>query len=316
MEFFNKKEDVLDIQLTAYGKSRLAIGKLDPAYYAFFDDDILYDVSGSGYTEVQNDISVRIQENTPKLKLIRTRSGAETRVNQYLNNLETAVGNNNSDPAENVQVFKQQQPFAEKGKLAAYPIGRSSLKSAYNPAWAVHTLSTPQISSSLPYIDDNDYINNIPQLNITIDYKTYWTEASVTSTTEAELNDQEVLFTTNAVSDLVGGTNLYLSLEENYLMLEVLEENTDFEKENFNIQVFESGPSGYEQKAYAVNDPAQFVPPSMHNVEYYMNVLVDDEIPQEVLQELNIPEKAIVTNASRLRLNRDLYTTENEEPCD
>tara|TARA_R110002110_G_scaffold225957_1_gene440081 strand:- start:9821 stop:10729 length:909 start_codon:yes stop_codon:yes gene_type:complete len=302
MEFFNKKEDVLDIQLTEYGKSRLAIGKLDPTYYAFFDDDILYDVSGSGYTEVQNDIDRRIQENTPKLKLIRTRTGAETRVNEFLNNLETAVGNNNSDPAESVQAFKQQQPFAEKGKLAAYPLGRSSLKSQYNPAWTVHTLSTPQISGTLPYINNNDYIDNIPQLDITIDYKTYWAQAPLSF---------------NAISDLVPGTSLYLSLEENYLMLEVIEENTDFEKENFNVQVFISeSATGYIQKSYAVDNLTQFVPPSTNNVEYYMNILVDDEIPQEVLEELNIPEKAIVTNASRLRLNRDLYTTQNEEPCD
>ena len=46
-----------------------------------------------------------------------------------------------------------------------------------------------------------------------------------------------------------------------------------------------------------------------------MNILTDDEIPPEVITELGISERAITTNASRLRLNRDLYTTENEEPC-
>jgi len=302
MEFFNKKEEVLDIQLTEYGKSKLAIGKLNPAYYAFFDDDILYDVSGSGYTESQNDIAPRIQENTPKLKLIRTRSGAETRVNEFLNNLETAIGNTNSDPADAVAVFKQQQPFAEKGKLAAYPLGRSSLNSQYNPAWSISALSKPQISSSLPYVNDNDYIENIPQLNITIDYETYYEAGSYSS---------------NAITNHIDTTNFYVSLNENYLMLEVLEENTDFEKENFTVQVYLSeSVTGYIQKSYRVEDLMQFVEPEATNVEYYMNLLVDDEIPQEVLDELDIPDKAVVTNASRLKLNRDLYTTENEEPCD
>ena len=46
-----------------------------------------------------------------------------------------------------------------------------------------------------------------------------------------------------------------------------------------------------------------------------MNVLFDSEIPLEVIQELNINDSAITTNASRIKLNRDLYSTENEEPC-
>jgi hypothetical protein len=51
------------------------------------------------------------------------------------------------------------------------------------------------------------------------------------------------------------------------------------------------------------------------NVEYYMNVLVDEQIPEEILNKIGISEKAIATNSSRLRVNRDIYTTEEEEPC-
>ena len=69
MEFFNKKEEVLEVMLTNYGRDRLAAGQLNPTYYAFFDDDVMYDVSGSGYTEDQNDAEPRIQSNTPKLKI-------------------------------------------------------------------------------------------------------------------------------------------------------------------------------------------------------------------------------------------------------
>lgn len=302
MEFFDKKEDVLDIQLTEYGKSRLAIGKLNPAYYAFFDDDVMYDTSGSGFTEVQNDTEPRIQEDTPKLKLIRTRTGAETRVNQFINNLETAIGNSNSDPAQNVAAFKQQQPFAEKGKLAAYPIGRSSLNSQYNPAWNLQVLSNPEISSSQEFLNDNDYIDNIPQLNITVDYEIYFGEG---------------LLPAAAISNHLGDTSIYLGLKENYLMMEIIEENTDFEKENFDVQVYLSqSVTGYVQMSYGADNDLYFVEPTSNNVNYYMNLLVDQEIPQEVLRELNISDRAVVTNASRLKLNRDLYTTQNEEPCD
>ena len=39
MGFFNKKEDVLHIELTPHGRYLLSIGKLLPSHYRFFDDD-------------------------------------------------------------------------------------------------------------------------------------------------------------------------------------------------------------------------------------------------------------------------------------
>jgi hypothetical protein len=304
MEFFNKKEDVLDVQLTEYGKNLFAKGNLKPVYYAFFDDDIMYDVSGSGFVEAQNAAEPRIQDNTPSLKIIRTRTGAETRVNEFLNNLETAIGSTNSDPANNVAVFKQQQPFAQKGKVDAYPLGRSSLNSKYNPAWQVEILSEPEITSAQRYLNDNDYIDHTPQINITIDYETSFKQGPMTL---------------DSISGYLGPTeSIFLSLNENYLMLEIMEQNTDFEKENFEIEVYLSqSTTGYVQKAYSEDNPLQFVAPTMDNIEYYMNLLVDNEIPREVLTKLNISDRAVATSAQRLKLNRDLYSTaENEEPCD
>ncbi|HHZ96055.1 MAG TPA: hypothetical protein EYN67_10985 [Flavobacteriales bacterium] len=302
MEFFDKKEDVLDVQLTEYGKNLLANGNLNPVYYAFFDDDIMYDVSGSGYSEIQNQVEPRIQDDTPKLKIIRTRTSAETRVNEFLNNLETAIGSTNSDPANNVAAFKQQQPFAAKGKVDAYPLGRSSLNSQYNPAWQIEVLSKPVIQSAQRYLAEDDYIDNTPQINIDIDYQILFEQGEITF---------------EAISGYLGDTNVYLTMRENYLMMEILEDNTDFEKENFDVEVYLSqSVQGYVQKSYMIDDPTQFIEPTMNNVEYYMNLLVDNEIPSEIISELNISDKAVSTSASRLKLNRDLYTTENEEPCD
>ena len=296
MGFFNKKEDVMDFKLTEYGKHLLANGKLKPVYYAFFDDDIQYDVSSSGYTEIQNNARKRIQNDTPRLKAIPTRKDAETRVNESLNILQTAIGNTNSDPAENVAAFKQQQPFADKGKLAASPIGRSSLNSKYNPAWNLQVLSNPNIlTSSARYWDNEGYIENIPQININIDYETFFEEGD---------------FTSEAISTYYPNTNFFISLKSNYLMMEIIEENTDFEKENYDIQVFlsQSTATGdFIAKSYLKDNPTQFVAPNTKNVEYYMNILVDNEIPREVIEELGISEKALFTSAERMNLNRNLY---------
>ena len=72
MQFFNQKEEVIDIQLTQFGKSLLSQGRFKPTYYAFYDNDILYDLnyanaSGS-YKETQNQTEKRILKETPRLK--------------------------------------------------------------------------------------------------------------------------------------------------------------------------------------------------------------------------------------------------------
>ena len=56
MEFFNRKEEVIDIQLTQYGKHLLSKGKFRPSLYAFFDDDVLYDIEYASGGENQKDI--------------------------------------------------------------------------------------------------------------------------------------------------------------------------------------------------------------------------------------------------------------------
>ena len=73
MTFFNRKEEVIDIELTQYGKLLLSKGKFKPKKYAFFDDDIVYDAQYATPTdrtsvagaveENQNDISTRIKES-------------------------------------------------------------------------------------------------------------------------------------------------------------------------------------------------------------------------------------------------------------
>ena len=81
MAFFNKKEDVIEIKLTQYGKSMLSKGKFRPVSYAFFDDNVLYDSAYAGLSsEEQNDIEPRIQEDTPALKTQHIFYGAETEV--------------------------------------------------------------------------------------------------------------------------------------------------------------------------------------------------------------------------------------------
>ena len=67
-KFINKKEQVYDLRLTAYGRYLISIGKFTPEYYAFFDDNVLYDSNYAGFPEQQNHTEERILNETQYLE--------------------------------------------------------------------------------------------------------------------------------------------------------------------------------------------------------------------------------------------------------
>ena len=78
MSFFDSKEEVFDVQLTQFGKKLLAMGVFRPTFYAFFDDDILYNAQKAGFSEKQNQTESRIIKDTPKLKTQHLTTGVVT----------------------------------------------------------------------------------------------------------------------------------------------------------------------------------------------------------------------------------------------
>jgi hypothetical protein len=71
-KFIDKKEQVIDFQLTPYGKYTLSTGAFKPVYYTLYDGEVLYDSQyatrgDSSAKEQQNNIHTRIKENTAYL---------------------------------------------------------------------------------------------------------------------------------------------------------------------------------------------------------------------------------------------------------
>ena len=79
-KFLDKKERVIDFQLTPYGKHRLSVGQLRPEYYAFFDTGVLYDSEYAGFKEVQTKIHERIKTETQFIEGILLFEEAENSV--------------------------------------------------------------------------------------------------------------------------------------------------------------------------------------------------------------------------------------------
>jgi len=58
-DIFDKKEEVLDVVLTKKGRELMSINKFKPAFYEFYDSEIIYDASNN---ENQNSSSERIKD--------------------------------------------------------------------------------------------------------------------------------------------------------------------------------------------------------------------------------------------------------------
>jgi hypothetical protein len=227
MKFLNKKEQVFDIQLTPYGKQKLSMGKLNPTYYAFFDDNVLYDIqyAHSGATEVQNETHKRIKQETAYLE-------GQVLFNQILSGTTVAGG-----------LFNE-TTLVQKDNLYTTDafIGDALLQSQEQnvaPAWKVVAMQG-RISSSVPTFTGilssstasrNRMEAGITQINIDANYALVAQGSEVRASFENLRNIQDTsrLFADDTV----------VRLEQRDALIYVEELNTELLVDNFDVEVFE-----------------------------------------------------------------------------
>ncbi len=227
MKFLNKKEQVFDIQLTPYGKQKLSMGKLNPTYYAFFDDNVLYDIqyAHSGATEAQNETHKRIKQETAYLE-------GQVLFNQILSGTTAAGG-----LFDEVTLIQKDNLYTTDAF-----IGDALLQSQEQnvaPAWKVIAMQG-NISSSVPTFTGilsssttsrNRMEAGITQINIDADYALVAQGSEVRSSFENLRNVQDTsrLFADDTV----------VRLEQRDALIYVEELNTELLVDNFDVEVFE-----------------------------------------------------------------------------
>ena len=288
MSFFDDKQEILKVELTTYGRYLISRGKFRPTYYAFFDDDIIYDGEYAQLTESQNNIQTRILDESLSLKPQTTFTSLE-------NNVKI-----NSLLYREIDKSKKEesQISADKNYALSLPLAKSSHVSEYAPAWSVNLLEGT-ISNVEKFIDNSSGSLDIlqpfiryPQINLNeviFDVKTK----------ENEFSDDEGY--TFVFSDL-NNNNDVISFFLNYkkLVLEFQEKNVDDLMKNFDIEVFmeeEQLIPGTENKKTVLkqlkfrketveilnnvllDEPIQYdLTTDDSFVEYYFELTVDDEI--------------------------------------
>ena len=298
MLFANKKEEVLDVELTPHGRYLLSLGRLKPVYYSFHDSNILYDGRYAEILEYTKSIEDRIQHNTPQPKTLNSRVSREKNVKKiFTTNLNLASSVDKATELASIAQLNEQKAF-----LATDPIGSCSPTTNLAPKWSIKVLNG-EISGSIPYLTSSYQTLRIPQIDIDVVYKTAILDVSDDSYVLPLRPDP-------ALSSRVFEDGTYVAIDPDHLLLEILEENTEYNKTNFEIEVFEvededyvsaksgisgAGVSQEELKSLFFNRPPQNIvdniliddqavatqEPILDNdamVDYYFNVFVDEEI--------------------------------------
>jgi len=230
MEFFNKKEEVLDLQLTQYGKYLLSVGKLNPAYYTLHDDNVIYDSEFSQGTELQNEARVRIQSGTPSLKT------------QYNFVSMDSMQSKDSD---------FQDDNERTGGLTR-PLATSNLGSDKIPSWNISALGGTFMTGSTASVitsSASSIVQEIPQIGAEVIY--YITPAMIDNTfTEGELEEIAQGLADGIPQDVLQGLDITFSTEilpdgssfsinKDDLILQIVEDNAPMGSDNFEVELFE-----------------------------------------------------------------------------
>tara|TARA_A100001391_G_scaffold200083_1_gene184054 strand:+ start:595 stop:1605 length:1011 start_codon:yes stop_codon:yes gene_type:complete len=287
MAFFNKKEDVLHIELTPLGRHLLSLGKLKPYSYKFFDDDIMYDENSGGISETQNQTHNRIIKDTPKLKHNGNINGTETDRNSVLI----------KGTFDGLFVGPEHRPlrrYYNKQVNEKYTknIGTAKMDSDLAPNLKVD-LFNGTIKNSKKFLETDINPKHIPQINIDVEYR-----VSVVPEDEAEemplITEYKKKYRSEAVDNKVLVTIPEIPL------LRIVSEGDYDNKENFDIEAYKITINGdneeYDQLKFIpqaqkivhdilVDEPEQFTQ-NEDNVEddyceYFFAIVNDKDIPEE-----------------------------------
>jgi hypothetical protein len=327
MTFFNRKEEVLDIELTQHGKYLLSKGKFNPIYYAFFDNDIIYDVSwASGSSgEVQNDAEPRIKEalRTHTQHVFHSVGGDNRSLNESLHDAPQGspllarrfalAARNFENNLEIVGNALQQRP--EKHFINAAPLGTAQIGNQKAPAWNI-TFLKGYVSSSFAAATGSVYPTiNIPQVNAEVQYETAVGDQFNSPFPPDPFPEEDYHGDDEEDSGYSDGT--FIQTKKDFILLDVeelngLTKNKDFEIEVFKIEtVVRTGLPDEEvlhpllflddglSSAYEITEDdllvkkesARTIPVDLEvantNVSYFLGITTDSEIEDRILCTLD-----------------------------
>jgi len=210
MTFFNKKTEVMQIEMTPYGRYLYSIGKFMPHSYEFVDDDIVYKTAAS--TETQEAAHTRIINQTPKLKINR-------------------AFQEEAPQAESPPTITKKRTMTKKNtqrQSDLYAMGKSSYSSDNSPSFQVSMLRGEISDSQMTNADHASVF--IPQIDINFNI-----DATLKDTL---FEPNENVLEGGALTSNTFQNGKYVSISYDMPIIHLKEFNSFYEKENFEIEVF------------------------------------------------------------------------------
>ena len=262
MKFLDKKEQVLDIQLTQHGKRLLSQGVFKPEFYAFFDDDIIYDYNWAGEDETQNEAEGRIFDAI-RLEAQYNFSGVETKLKEQ-NIINSQLAQNEIDRETQFGPLNTADPFSD-----------------YFPAWDVQFLSN-KINSFEKTFKSGSLDLKIPQLEVLLHHDIRVSHTDVVIDDVEEFLDPEGMAPEDDHTGFIfpDGTYHFLdtSLGDVFLKLKelilLLRNCMNDEQTNIKDGILLDEP-----------ETADIIDFGPQYVEYYFDLIVDSQIPNEIYCE-------------------------------
>jgi hypothetical protein len=254
--FFDDKEEVMTIELTEWGKYLYSIGKFKPKYYAFSDDEVLYDGAYGGLSsEEQKDIEDRIMNNTAYLKPHVRLSEAKGYYQEYdsASEVDATVF---ADPLDSMTVVdtkienkidllllknsRYAQSTRELRHLLLSKLGTARSVSQDYPAFDL-TMLRSAISSSRNSMETSYGFLKIPQVNVNLEnIMTIVPSGSVFVSRLDEKVNSNSFSGQQKTSESVtfeDGSKIYL--ESNFLALDLFQNGVEYKNKNFSVEAFE-----------------------------------------------------------------------------
>jgi hypothetical protein len=229
MSFFNKKEEVIDIQLTQFGKNLLSRGKFKPHFYRFFDDDVLYNTEYASVSEHQNDTESRILETTPRLKPKPLTMGVET---SFL--LETAGIVSGARPARS-ELYGESDPNVQD-RILLYPLANQDVNNQSAPALFL-TSHGEEFKPGVQFLHltESGIQKKIPQ--ITVEPKHTIMEDRTAIGPPTMVNIESFFDLTS--DEIVFADNTKITTVKSDLIIDLEELNVFYGLDNFEVEIYE-----------------------------------------------------------------------------
>ncbi|MBL18282.1 MAG: hypothetical protein CMC82_00425 [Flavobacteriaceae bacterium] len=262
MLFFNKKEEVIDVQLTQFGKNLLSRGAFKPEYYRFFDDDILYNSSRAGLEEHQNNTESRIIENTPKLKTQYNTFGVEKTF--YIEKQQIQEGLRQ----RLVPIDIEADPFIQE-RILLYPLDTQEAENQDIARLSLSLLDQEmETSVSFLSLTGSGIRKNIPQL--TVEPK-YILKEDRENITEPGMVNLESFFDLTS-REIIFADNSKIMLESKNLIINLEEFNVSNGVENFELEIYEIVKRQDKDVIVRIED--------LNEVNKYFSIKTDEDVAE------------------------------------